>query len=460
MGGVGRGEDRRRNVFVPSISAAIISHVKQGPPIKTCTPMSRSRDRFVAVATILAIYQGRLLPSDGFCCRTLPIRPRHPLLLAPLLANNNQGVNKCSRESSSAPSLSPFHQFEDEVLDRIAHAQENGDNSSKIVPEELKLSLVDCGYIEKLARSTSRKTESSYEIEHGLTNGYFLLKLKEDDAKIMGDLWECAEELFSLDGISLRHQVLGRNDTTADPDSNGYKYIETTRVRCDGSFVLLPDDGIENAIGKDKKKAVLSTAYNLLENIGRLTTTALLKASMTDTSAIDDLMTFLPDSGQVSKQYGEEDSALSCTMQRICCYPSLPRGEGLDERETLRAHTDWSILTLVPLSAVPGLEMWDSQFSTWIRPEAVDKVSTEYCKYIVVMAGKWLELLSMGRIPATIHRVIASKGSNRLSTPLFYRPRQHVPSMLQEKYGTVTAQIEGTPQEDMGKFLLELFSKK
>ena len=64
------------------------------------------------------------------------------------------------------------------------------------VPEELRLSLVDCGYIEKLAGSTSRN-ESSYEIEHGLTNGYFLLKLKEDDAKIMSDLWECAEELFS-----------------------------------------------------------------------------------------------------------------------------------------------------------------------------------------------------------------------------------------------------------------------
>lgn len=313
-------------------------------------------------------------------------------------------------------------------------------------------------YIEKLAGSTSR-SESSYEIEHGLANGYFLLKLKEDDAKIMGDLWECAEEIFTLDRIPLRHQVLVRDDATADTDSSGYKYIETTRVRCDGSFVLLPDDGIENAFGKDKKKAVLSTAYNLLENIGRLTTTALLKASMTDTSAIDDLMTLLPDSGQVSEQYGKEDSSLSCTTQRICYYSSLPRDESLDERETLRAHTDWSILTLVPLSAVPGLEMWNSQFSTWIRPEAVDKVSTEHYKYAVIMAGKWLELLSMGRIPATIHRVIASKGSNRLSTPLFYRPRQHVPSMLQEKYGTVTAQIEGTPQEDMGKFLLGLFSK-
>ena len=96
--------------------------------IKSCTTMLRSRDRFVAVATILAIYQGRLLPSNGFCSRTLPNRPRHPQMLAPLLANNNEGV-KFSRESSS-PSLSPFRQFEDEVLDRIAHAQENGDNSS------------------------------------------------------------------------------------------------------------------------------------------------------------------------------------------------------------------------------------------------------------------------------------------------------------------------------------------
>lgn len=416
-----------------------------------CTTIT-CRDRFVAIATILATYQGCLLLSDGFCSRTLPARPR---LLAPLA--KNEGV-KSSRESSS-PGLSPFRQFEDEVLDRIVHAQENGNCSSRIGPEKLRLPFVDCGYIEKLAGSISR-CESSDEIEHGLANGYFLLKLNEDDARVMGDLWECAEELFSLDDIPLRRQVLVRDDATANPDFSGYKYIEITRRKCDGTFVLLPDDGIENAIGKDKMKAVLSTAYDMLESIGRLTTTALLKASMTDASAIDELMAILPDSGRISEQYGEEDSALSCTMQRICCYSSLPLGEGSDEMETLRAHTDWSILTLVPLSSVPGLEMWDSQLSTWIRPEAADKVSIEHYKYIVVMAGKWLEILSMGRIPAAIHRVIASKGSNRLSTPLFYRPKQHIPSLLQEKYGTTTVETKKTPQEDMGKFLLGLFSKK
>lgn len=402
---------------------------------------------------MFAISQGCLLPSDGFCSRTLPIRPRHPLLLAPLLAKN-EGV-KCSRESSS-PNLSPFRQFEDEVLDRIAHAQANEDCSSKIGPEEVRLPFVDCCYIEQLAGSISR-CERSDEMEHGLANGYFLLKLNENDSRVMGDLWGYSEEIFSLDEIPLRHQTLVRDSATTNPDASGYKYIETTRQRCDGTFVLLPDDGIENTIGKDGKDS-LSKAYKLLENIGRLTTTALLKASMAEphATAIDDLMALLPDSGQVSEQYGEEDSALSCTMQRICCYSSLPRGEGLDERETLRAHADWSILTLVPISVVPGLEVWDSQLSTWIRPEDVDKVSTEHNHYIVVMAGKWLELLSMGRIPAVIHRVIASKGSNRLSTPLFYRPRQHIPLLLQEKYGTMNIEIKETPQEDMGKFLFEL----
>ena len=345
------------------------------------------------------------------------------------------------------------------MLDRIAQAQVNGDCGSKLKPEELRLPLFDWDYLEQLAGSANRSSESSQKLdfEHGLANGYFLLKLNDDDANIMRGLWECAKDIFALESIPLRHQTLVRDDAGTTPDASGYKYIETTKGRCDGTLVLLPDDDIiEMAIGKDRKD-ILSKAYNMLGNIGRLTTAALLKASAREPyTTVDELMNMFPDSGQVSERHGDEDSDLSCTMQRICCYSSLSETAGFDEMETLRGHADWTIMTLVPHSAVSGLEIWDPCLSTWVRPEAADKVPIEHFKYITVMAGKWLELLSMGRIPAAIHRVIASKERNRLSTPFFYRPRQYIPSLLQAKHGIKSTEIEGTSQEVMGKFLLEV----
>ena len=102
---------------------------------------------------------------------------------------------------------------------------------------------------------------------------------------------------------------------------------------------------------------------------------------------------------------------------------------------------------MIPLPDKPGLQLWapslvDSKHSDlskrgeWVAPirpadQNVDDV------YVVALAGEFLQLLSNGRVPACIHRVMPmSFGSTgftaglnnnnkpRISAPLFVRPRR------------------------------------
>lgn len=100
---------------------------------------------------------------------------------------------------------------------------------------------------------------------------------------------------------------------------------------------------------------------------------------------------------------------------------------------------------------LPGLEVWCpskrhaesrdlSRRGEWVRPTEPppgdDDDDDGDCAYVIALAGEFLQLLSDGRVPTCIHRVVAppspaARGivpegtyEPRISAPLFVRPRR------------------------------------
>ena len=109
------------------------------------------------------------------------------------------------------------------------------------------------------------------------------------------------------------------------------------------------------------------------------------------------------------------------TMLRILRYPPL----GGDEPEgavRAAAHEDIDLLTVLPASEEPGLELLDRDGTWHTVPSATGTIA--------VNAGDMLQLASGGYIPSTRHRVVNPPGAAarrvRMSTPLFLHPADDV----------------------------------
>ncbi|KAK3210522.1 hypothetical protein Dsin_015228 [Dipteronia sinensis] len=90
-----------------------------------------------------------------------------------------------------------------------------------------------------------------------------------------------------------------------------------------------------------------------------------------------------------------------------CPHPELVRG--------LREHTDaGGIILLLQDDQVPGLEFLKD--GEWV------KIPPSKNNTIFVNLGDQVEVLSNGRYPSALHRVMALKNGNRLSMATFYNP--------------------------------------
>jgi len=143
-----------------------------------------------------------------------------------------------------------------------------------------------------------------------------------------------------------------------------------------------------------------------------------------------------------STSYG----GISNSYHRIIRYP---RQTSKAKADAFPAHVDSSFLTLIPLTDIPGLEIWCPESGEesvpnngeWVRPsiptteETQTNRDTEHDNdvFVVAMAGEFLELLSDGHVPVCIHRVVGQDPAPdapdadqkaRISAPLFLRPRR------------------------------------
>ena len=115
------------------------------------------------------------------------------------------------------------------------------------------------------------------------------------------------------------------------------------------------------------------------------------------------------------------------TMLRILHYPPL---DGSEEPDAIRAaaHEDINLLTLLPSSNEPGLQVKGTGDS-WID------VPCDFGN-LIVNIGDMLQEASGGYFPSTSHRVVNPQGSDqtkaRVSLPLFLHPNPEV--VLSERY--------------------------
>ena len=107
-----------------------------------------------------------------------------------------------------------------------------------------------------------------------------------------------------------------------------------------------------------------------------------------------------------------DDDDLSASVLRLCRY------EPIDTEMAFAAHTDTTFFTMVPVSTVPGLQIFDPSLRAWLKPEEDQQSGNN----IVVMAGEFLDLFSDGAFQPAVHRVLCPASSSpRYSTPLLLR---------------------------------------
>jgi isopenicillin N synthase-like dioxygenase len=79
-----------------------------------------------------------------------------------------------------------------------------------------------------------------------------------------------------------------------------------------------------------------------------------------------------------------EAGVLSSTQQRLCLYHA-------NLAVAFEAHTDTTFLTLIPCSAVAGLEVW-TEANGWVRPE--EHSSCRDRDTVIVLSGEFLQVLT------------------------------------------------------------------
>ena len=109
------------------------------------------------------------------------------------------------------------------------------------------------------------------------------------------------------------------------------------------------------------------------------------------------------------------------TMLRVLHYPPL-RGDETPGAVRAAAHEDINLITVLPGSHEPGLQVRDLQGGWHDVPANPGTV--------VVNAGDMLQWATAGHYPSTTHRVVNPTGEgrfrSRMSTPLFLHPADQV----------------------------------
>ena len=315
-------------------------------------------------------------------------------------------------------------------------------------------------------------------VSHGvlivdLTDGGATFK----DAEIMAKMWKATNDFFEavsdpttstkLPGMTTvmeagsPHAKVGY----AEVESGAMKFLETRRKRESGS--LLPKEAAD-VLGPDGVSA-LRSSFDLVTQVGKDVVRVAVAASSVEHEAFsqkgDDgerdqkiqasqaatlLCNELIDDGQSLSSNAEIDivqGSVSMSPHRLCRYADESEGSS-PSREVFGAHTDSSFVTIVPVAAVSGLEVFDEEAEKWYRPELRARAHWEveqssrgkdpkslfddvddseqipwHSRYVAIMPGEYLQLATRNEVASAVHRVVAANETPRVSAPILLRGR-------------------------------------
>jgi hypothetical protein len=297
------------------------------------------------------------------------------------------------------------------------------------------------------------------------------------DAEIMAKMWKTTDDFFEavsnpsvstkLPGMKTvldagsRHAKVGY----AEVEAGSMKFLETRRERKSGN--LLPEEAAE-ILGPAGVSA-LQSAFDLAAQVGKDVVRVAVAASSVEHGAFPQkgkagerdqkikssqaatlLCNELVDDGKplssnVKMQASEGDVSMS--PHRLCRYTDEVKGSS-QSREVFGAHTDSSFVTIVPVAAVSGLEVFDEEARKWYRPELKARAHWEaersscgkdpkflfdeieggnpipwHSRYLAIMPGEYLQLATRDEVPCAVHRVVAANAISRVSAPILLRGR-------------------------------------
>lgn len=172
------------------------------------------------------------------------------------------------------------------------------------------------------------------------------------------------------------------------------------------------------------------------------------------------------------------DGDISMSPHRLCYYSNGEETGLASHKEVFGAHTDSSFVTMVPVAAIAGLEIFDEGSMQWYRPELyareqwrkerilagqdpdsdLEEMPGEaaplpwHSRYVVVVPGEFLQIASRNEIAAAVHRVVATKKA-RLSAPVLLRGRPGVPLNTRRYLGALNnallKEVDGMQMQDL-----------
>jgi hypothetical protein len=289
--------------------------------------------------------------------------------------------------------------------------------------------------------------------------------------QVMARLWKATESFFAnaaTDGASLPGMTTALETGShhakvgfASYDNGNLQFLETRLTR-EGE--LLPP-AADLRLSEDDAQA-LNDSFAIVAQIGqdvvRITTAASsIEAGALEGAVASDaallLATELVDDGKPlnSDILAPLEGSVSMSPHRLCRYANQPKAAAnrnataSNTREVFGAHTDSTFITAVPVAAVAGLEVYDEEASQWYRPElaarqhwqleqarrsndpdaVVDTLEDGsalpwHARYVVLMPGEMLQLVTRSEVLAAVHRVVATEDERaRLSAPILLRGR-------------------------------------
>lgn len=309
--------------------------------------------------------------------------------------------------------------------------------------------------------SSGANSNSNNDRLHGKSSGSgcCIIRLSGDDASSIRGLVDYANDFFekvdnddTRKGSSVKDVGVFKIDQFLyagfDQNVNNeglMQFVDTrilprsddsrTRNSVNNEDILIPME-VGELVGKESLRSAHKGIATLMDVGYQITSAVLEMHSKSADKLIDDGTTLNKESE--STAMGKD---VSNSYHRLIRY--INSGPSTDEdTAAFRSHIDSSFLTLIPMPKVPGLEIWcpclrngANGDGEWVRPIKPDSIhdeedtDTDDSVYIIAMAGEFLQLLSNGKTPTCIHRVLPAK-PGRISAPLFLRPRRGEDALL------------------------------